>query len=50
MGVIAAVIIAIALSVRDFEYVTGVQLLFEASIFAFLTLAICDPGKKKIIS
>ena len=55
LGVIAAVIIAIALSVRDFEYVTGVQLLFEASIFAFLNavptiMITVDRGERKPLS
>jgi hypothetical protein len=52
LAIIALVILGLALSVRDFEYVTASQLLFEATVFAFLnaipTIMISvDRGERK---
>ena len=54
-GIIALVILGLALAVRDFEYVTSTQLLFEGSIFAFLnaipTIMISvDRGERKPVN
>ena len=52
LAIIALVILGLALSVRDFAYVTGSQLLFEGTVFAFLnaipTIMIAvDRGERK---
>jgi len=52
LAIIALVILGLALSVRDFAYVTGSQLLFEGTVFAFLnaipTIMISvDRGERK---
>jgi len=51
-GIIALVILGLALSVRDFDYVTSSQLLFEGTVFAFLNaipaiMIAVDRGERK---
>ena len=52
LAIIALVILGLALSVRDFAYVTGSQLLFEGTVFAFLNaipsiMISVDRGERK---
>lgn len=55
LGIIALVILGLALSVRDFEYVTSSQLLFEGTVFAFLNaiptiMVSVDRGDRKPVN